>query len=81
MKIEELQKTQTLNSSDKVVKFEPTDGAVWLPYEGEMIVKGNLRKESSQAKMLFCNLWQPKFFVLDFHAFKLRYLPDVRDTS
>ena len=44
-----------------------------VPYIGKRMTKGYLTKESAVASMIYYNLWQRKFFVLDLLEFSLMY--------
>ena len=44
-----------------------------VPYSGQKMVAGYLKKESAHLGLLLQKFWQPKYFSLDMFKFELKY--------
>lgn len=57
----------------KVMDFYMNGVNITMPYSGQKVTSGYLKKETQSIGIMFKKAWQPKYCVLDLQKFEFRY--------
>ena len=60
-------------SKIQFTEFNYHGSNIYLPFKGQKMTAGYLKKESKSVGFMFSKFWQSKYFVLDLYKFEFKY--------